>query len=86
MPAPELGEETSAATQGLAVELPAVFLLALPGATLRKADGVTELVAPGSVISASGWVPLGDGLVAANLGERGKWTLLVTEWAVYKRG
>jgi hypothetical protein len=67
-------------------EAPAAYLLALPGALLRKQDGTTEAVEAGTLLSTSGWVPLGEGLVAVNLGELGKWTVLVSEWVVYFKG
>jgi hypothetical protein len=67
-------------------EAPAAYLLALPGALLRKQDGTTEAVEAGTLLSTSGWVPLGEGLVAVNLGDRGKWTVLVSEWVVYFKG
>lgn len=87
---PELGEE--AIVEDLFVndvpavtELPVCWIWSQLGAVLTKAGGETREVGDGTLLAAYGWVPGGQGQVAVNLGDEGKWFIRLDQWVVYRR-
>lgn len=91
--APELGEqveEEPSAEMMVAAEpqppLPVAWLWSQQTAMLRKPSGAYDTVEAGQLLPTYSWLPIEPGVVAVNLGERGKWWIQMGEWVVYYRG